>query len=477
MAMKKILALTMFSGILALTGCGLNQTGGGIVGGYEDIDNWTKNETGTLNFDSSGHVIYNNVEINIFSIVQGSDKKGLEDIIFDFNNLYNGKIKVTLETEGQGTYETSLVTRISTGVGVPDIAMFHNENLPSLQRSHLFQPIDRVIEKANIDLKASDFPEGVMKNNIIANKLFGVSIDGHSEVMLYRKDLLEKYHLTFPKNFDEFINAAYTIQEGERKEGNVDFQGLSLAPGCFGNYQYTWYTSILQNGGTLLDPETARPNWNVGDNKNAFLTAAQEFKDIFYGPKAIAPYGDTETQPDTKFATGKCAFSFNYTWCLKDIFRTFDYKFDEEARGIANLSSIFAKDNTKSYANDIFTISHGFFVPYNVTDINKKAAAVEFMKYFTEHSVKWNDWGHVPTNINYVRSPEYTQSEATQQRTKYFGEIQNFRNFPYNYFLSVATSNLTNIFTFVTNNQSSDISSLLDRYTTDANDLIDMLIG
>ena len=88
MAMKKILALTLFSGILGLTGCGLNQPSAGIVGGYEDIDNWSNIETGSLSFDSNGHVQFNNVEINIFSIVQGSDKKGLEDIIYDFNNLY-----------------------------------------------------------------------------------------------------------------------------------------------------------------------------------------------------------------------------------------------------------------------------------------------------------------------------------------------------------------------------------------------------
>lgn len=459
-----------------LTGC-VHQGGGegeGIVGHYDDIDNWSSIETGSLNFGADGKVQYNNVEVKILSICKGGDETGLELVAQQFNSEYSGKIKVTFEFEGQGSYINTLTTRIQTRVGVPTLAMFHNEDLPSLQMSHLFQPVDRVMDKAHTGIQVTDFPQQIMKNNYVADKLFGITTDSHSEVMLYRADLLEKYHLSVPKNYDELMNAAYTIQEGERAEGKSTFNGISLATESFGVFQYCYYSAIMQNGGTLLDPKTARPNWNSPDNIAAMRTATQLFKDMFYGPKAVAIPGQGEEQPDTDFVTGNCAFSFNYPWKVAEVLRTFDYKYDADDRGIASLDGLFAKDATKACAKDIYTISHGFYMPYNITDITQKAAAMEFLKYFTEHSVKWNEWGHVPASRTYYNSDEYRSSERVDDQISHFGKLENFKNFPFNYFLSCATDNLTNIFTFAMANKSSDINSLLDKYTKSANDIIDM---
>ncbi|NDJ87316.1 MAG: ABC transporter substrate-binding protein [Chloroflexi bacterium] len=69
------------------------------------------------------------------------------------------------------------------------------------------------------------FP-AIIQNNTVDGRLVGIPWFTDAGLLYYRTDLLEKYELDPPETWTELEEAARTIQEGERAEGNEDFWGF-----------------------------------------------------------------------------------------------------------------------------------------------------------------------------------------------------------------------------------------------------------
>ena len=76
---KFIAVLSSFS----LLGCLFSCTG-----------NSTNNENNDLVRDENGSIVYNNVELNLWSVTTGDDAQTQDAIISNFNKLYEGMIHV-----------------------------------------------------------------------------------------------------------------------------------------------------------------------------------------------------------------------------------------------------------------------------------------------------------------------------------------------------------------------------------------------
>ena len=252
-----------------LTGCFLNKpttTTGEKCGNYVELVNYK--DTGTLEFDGSGNVELNDVNITLKSICAGKDVSGLSKMVAKFNKEYEGKINVSFTTEGEGSFDSLMTTEIYTKKNYSTLYMFHNENIPTHQLEHYFQPLDRIYDMAKIDLDLSKYNSYSTALCRVGEHLYGLPVDAHSEILIYRPDLLESYGLSVPTTFDELYNAAYRIQQGEQ-QSNPSFMGISSSTEEFGMTQYTFLTAIAQNGGTFLD-ENYWPNWNKEGNIEAF---------------------------------------------------------------------------------------------------------------------------------------------------------------------------------------------------------------
>ena len=99
------------------------------------------------------------------------------------------------------------------------------------------------------------FP-AIVENNTVDGKLIGIPWFTDAGLLYYRTDLLEKYDLDVPNTWTELEEAAQIIKDGEREEGNRDFQGFVWQGGPYEGMvcnALEWIDSA--GGGTIISPE------------------------------------------------------------------------------------------------------------------------------------------------------------------------------------------------------------------------------
>ncbi len=99
------------------------------------------------------------------------------------------------------------------------------------------------------------FP-AIVENNTVDGKLIGIPWFTDAGLLYYRTDLLEKYELDVPTTWTQLEEAAQIIKDGEREDGNRDFQGFVWQGGPYEGMvcnALEWIASA--GGGTIISPE------------------------------------------------------------------------------------------------------------------------------------------------------------------------------------------------------------------------------
>ncbi len=101
--------------------------------------------------------------------------------------------------------------------------------------------------------------------------------DGTSETWFQNQDLMTKYNLKTPTNYDELLQCLDTVKKGEPKNVGLLFHGWGF------EYQYTCFSQLFGSLGRS-------PGTMVFDyNKNKWVFALKEYSDIYYNAtKAMA---------------------------------------------------------------------------------------------------------------------------------------------------------------------------------------------
>lgn len=148
----------------------------------------------------------------------------------------------------------------------------------------------------------------------VDGKLMGLPLYTDVGVLHYRKDLLDKYHLSVPETWDELTRFARIIQDGERKAGDKDFWGFvweGRANESLTCNAMEWLAS--SDGGTIVD-DTGKVTI-VNSNAAAALDRAASWVSTIT-PPGVLNY--TEEEARGVFQSGKAAFMRNwpYAWGL-----------------------------------------------------------------------------------------------------------------------------------------------------------------
>ena len=204
---KQVLIPMLFAlSITTLAGCKNNKNPS------MDID-----DEGDIIRDEDGNVVYNNVELKLWTVTTGDDANTQDEIIAGFNQLYDGQIKVTAEHISRYDLETNLISTMEFDrANGPEILFNHGSKVTEYNDREWLYPIEKFYEKADIPLDKDDFVASLLNATTIGGEMYATPIDVHSTMMEVRVDILEKNGLSIPTNYDELCALSKTVVEKAR---------------------------------------------------------------------------------------------------------------------------------------------------------------------------------------------------------------------------------------------------------------------
>ena len=440
LSLKQIAAvvIAVVLGVMPLTACG------GTSGRMEytnTIDDpwWTT--TGTLEKDSDGKVVYKDVEIRMTYVVGGQDETPFKELLNQFEDEHPG-IKIRTEQISSDIYEKTTADAVMQNVNPPDLIMSHQKGHKNLADNRIIQPFNEAMEASGIEISMDDYAESLAQYSDCDydGYLFSVPVDAASSIVFYNKKMLEKYNLQLPKTHADVIAALDTVARGEK--GNVDFRP------CIWNFydafftRFAWLSALSQNGASFygdVDGKKYRANWaSTPENLQSFLDGIKSMRDFTEHDPPLADY-NSGTSSTKYFLEDNYLFLFSTPWGLRDSLDNYmsvnNVTFDQmlERVGMTSMEGWFALDPDADTAHNIFGDSHYFAMSRSVTDITKKAAICEFVKWFTQTisvGVKWAEAGHVSACTKVANSPEYAANRyVSNYVAKAIPNIDNFCGF------------------------------------------------
>ncbi|MFB9249552.1 ABC transporter substrate-binding protein [Sphaerisporangium melleum] len=137
----------------------------------------------------------------------------LKDVVAGFQAKYP-KVKVNLVNAGTGNDQyTALQNAIKAGSGVPDVAQVEYYALPQF-----------ALAKSVADLNAfgagklnGTFTPGPWNAVHVGESVYGLPMDSGPMALFYNKDVFDKYGLTVPATWDEYVAAAEKLHKADPK--------------------------------------------------------------------------------------------------------------------------------------------------------------------------------------------------------------------------------------------------------------------
>jgi multiple sugar transport system substrate-binding protein len=190
--------------------------------------------------------------------------------------------------------------------GKPDVIESVLEGMIAYQRAGLVAPIDDLFNKwADKD----QFIPSTIKALTIDGKLYGVPYNTNVRVLLYRKDLFQKYGLSAPKTWDEMLQDAAAISA---KESGVAGLGLTTKNGSVRTFQeFISFFFEVNNGENPYKYDETGKKWQMNTTPEKLAQVLKLYHDCFFGSSPSAANQNTRGNDyqatDTDYVAGKSA--------------------------------------------------------------------------------------------------------------------------------------------------------------------------
>ena len=182
---SKILSVTLCAAMaLAFAACGERNTGNNEL---PSIDNPWWVDTGTLEKDENGNVVFSDVSINLTSVICGNDQNGFEELIRQFENEYDNEITITHQVYHQLEIDEIVRTQIQNETAAPDLVLTHQKTHASFAADKLIQPLDAAYELAGIEVNTSNFLPNFAEYCDLGyeGRMFTVPVDAQSLSLIH----------------------------------------------------------------------------------------------------------------------------------------------------------------------------------------------------------------------------------------------------------------------------------------------------
>jgi multiple sugar transport system substrate-binding protein len=279
----------------------------------------------------------------------------IEENIVAFNELYPN-IDVTVNQTPYSEYWTKLQTQASSDT-LPDLFWMNGPNVGLYASNGQLEPIAGAVDAGDLD--PANYPEALVDLYTIDDVQYGVPKDFDTIGIWANKALFEKAGVPLPEGdwtWDEFQKTAADISTALAAGGEYGAAG-----GMDG--QTTYYNTILQSGGTVVDGTEsgyASPEAQAG---------IQFWTDLIASGGSPSIQQLTDTTADQWFTSGKLAMYWGGSWFRsaftdteleKDVVALPLPKGEEQAtviHGVSNVVSAASKNKQAAQALQVFLAS------------------------------------------------------------------------------------------------------------------------
>ena len=320
------------------------------------------------------------VELDFWTVFTGEDGVNMDQLVADFNTANPG-IKVNHMKMDAGDLYTKAPLAVTSGEGVPDVAIVHAERIAQFVKDGIVMPFTDVL--ANGDFAPEQYLSAGWNLGEIEGTRYSLPLDVHSWVCYVNLDLLAQYDLETPVLADNIItwDEVKAVSEKAVVDGNT---GIAL----------TWNRPYIlsmyyQLGGKMSEDGTAATLNN------------EKFIQVLNDLKAMHDAGLTSVDGDDPFAglfvSGMEVFCPEGIWMnngLKEV--PFNYTM-----------AIFPQydaSNVKFWAS-----SHQFVEFKKETTPEKQAAIAKFLQYVRDNSMLWAQAGQTVASLKLLEDPAYKE--------------------------------------------------------------------
>jgi ABC-type glycerol-3-phosphate transport system substrate-binding protein len=190
--------------------------------------------------------------------------------------------------------------------GKPDVIEGVLEGMIAYQKAGLIAPIDDLYNQWS---EKDKFIPSTIKALTINGKLYGVPYNTNVRVLLYRKDILQKYNLQPPKTWEELLDDAAMISG---KEQGVAGLGLTTKSGSVRTFQEFISFFFQVNGGeNPFKYDESAKKWTMNTTPEKLGQVLALYHDCFFkGTPAAANQntrGNDYQATDADYVAGKSA--------------------------------------------------------------------------------------------------------------------------------------------------------------------------
>lgn len=460
MRKTKISTILLSVASLALLASCSNQGGDDSTGGSGNNSGVTlgpsiENLSDDIQRDSDGNVVFQNVELDMMSVIGAPDNAVLNGLIDQFNTTYEGQIHINVNETGQNDYYTSLTqTMESDPESLPDITLMHDHKYSEYAYKNLFYPLEDIFAKSSSSIDWDDLYSNMATTVTIGQKHYGLPLDGHGTIMIYRQDIIAKNQLNVtdgvewkdsegnpryvPQGRDEFrsmlqkaqdMKNAGTLQTRNLQEGGTSAAWTTANKQTFhptywlamgGNEDGFTMSALYNNNATISSVENGGRTVSFAEN-----AGLKSYMSWMLGMANEGMMGDTSDYK-SDFLTGDTIVAGEGPWNISTYTAATgtDWASDDSEKnviGIGNYGGFLTlpENDNGANANKWYGTGHAFGITSHVTSWTKALAASEFMSWLIspQHLAEWSKGGHAPAWKSAYESDIYKKVLNTKDAT------------------------------------------------------------
>lgn len=435
---------------LAVTGCGQKQDGSKPSGG-QDID--VKPEfDGELERDEEGNIVFDNVEVTMWSIIGDPDLTIHKKLIEKFNDEYAGQIYIKLVSQAHADYYPALETTWKNDFeSFPDLCFMHNEKTATYaNKGYLYPLADDTLKDLGCEIDFSKAYENIDRVTKFNGTRFAVPVDAHGFITNFRTDIILKNGLGFENNTRAIPQSRAEYQKllkdlkdkaaaGELLIRNIT-KGQDHAwktapttwqPSCYQSTDPDGLSALYANGGSMTSADGKTITFQNNEGYKTYIT-----DQVSNWEKGYFSNG-TNTE---FFPAGNVAMFNEGPWWAS---MSYDPMYNNSDLKSVNAALHVTEEDVEKYStpyvpmhpdgwwtlDESSPLAHKWYgnghimaLTKHITDINVAAAAVEFMNWYIngkgEYKINgtnqeaynlayWCSSGHIPAWKNVYASDEY----------------------------------------------------------------------